>query len=103
MIVVFGSINIDFVFRTNALPAEGETVLTDSFATVPGGKGANHAVAAARASPPGRPEAEGAVRGRGAGAVAERGGRAGEPRGRPPGRRQGRIGDPDRRPCPDDA
>jgi ribokinase len=50
MIIVFGSINIDLVFRTSKLPAEGETVLTDSFLTLPGGKGANQAVAAARAS-----------------------------------------------------
>lgn len=49
MIVVFGSINIDLVFRAAELPREGETVLTDAFATVPGGKGANQAVAAALA------------------------------------------------------
>jgi ribokinase len=53
MIVVFGSINIDLVFHANKLPSEGETVLTDAFATVPGGKGANQAVAAARACAPG--------------------------------------------------
>jgi ribokinase len=49
MIIVFGSINIDLVFRTAVLPREGETVLTDGFSTVPGGKGANQAVAAAKA------------------------------------------------------
>jgi len=48
MIVVFGSINIDLVFRLPSLPAAGETVLGDSYAVVPGGKGANQAVAAAR-------------------------------------------------------
>ncbi len=49
MIIVFGSINIDLVFRVEKLPEEGETVLTEGFSTVPGGKGANQAVAAARA------------------------------------------------------
>jgi ribokinase len=53
VIVVFGSINLDLVFRTALLPREGETVLTDGFETTPGGKGANQAVAAARARPPG--------------------------------------------------
>jgi ribokinase len=49
MIVVFGSINIDLVQRTPHLPAPGETVLCDSYDLVPGGKGANQALAAARA------------------------------------------------------
>ena len=31
VIVVFGSINLDLVFRTAVLPREGETVLTDGF------------------------------------------------------------------------
>jgi ribokinase len=53
VIVVFGSINLDLVFRTALLPREGETVLTDGFETTPGGKGANQAVAAARARPTG--------------------------------------------------
>jgi ribokinase len=53
VIVVFGSINLDLVFRTALLPREGETVLTDGFETTPGGKGANQAVAAARARPAG--------------------------------------------------
>ncbi len=48
MIVVFGSINIDLVFRLPTLPAAGETVLGDSYAVVAGGKGANQALAAAR-------------------------------------------------------
>ncbi|MBL8837115.1 MAG: ribokinase [Alphaproteobacteria bacterium] len=48
MIVVFGSINIDLVFRLPTLPAAGETVLGDSYSVVAGGKGANQAVAAAR-------------------------------------------------------
>ena len=49
MIIVFGSINIDLVFRVEKLPEEGENRLTEGFSTVPGGKGANQAVAAARA------------------------------------------------------
>ncbi|MBT5107049.1 MAG: ribokinase [Rhodospirillaceae bacterium] len=49
MIVVFGSINIDLVQRTPHLPAPGETVLCDGYDLVPGGKGANQALAAARA------------------------------------------------------
>jgi ribokinase len=49
MILVFGSLNMDLVFRVEALPSPGETVLTDAYASVPGGKGANQAVAAARA------------------------------------------------------
>jgi ribokinase len=49
MILVFGSINIDLVTRVRALPRPGETVLAESYQTLPGGKGANQAVAAARA------------------------------------------------------
>ena len=47
-VVVIGSINMDMVIRTSAIPAPGETVVGNSFATIPGGKGANQAVAAAR-------------------------------------------------------
>src|SRR3712207_957221 len=47
-IVVIGSINMDLVCRMPRLPAAGETVLATDFATIPGGKGANQAVAAAR-------------------------------------------------------
>src|SRR4051812_48121527 len=49
MIVVFGSINIDLVARVARLPCAGETLAGSSFATVPGGKGANQALAARRA------------------------------------------------------
>lgn len=47
-ILVIGSINADLVFQTDRIPEAGETVLGNSFITVPGGKGANQAVAAAR-------------------------------------------------------
>lgn len=49
MIVVFGSINVDLVTRVDTLPRSGETVLSESYSIHPGGKGANAAVAAARA------------------------------------------------------
>ncbi|MBB5869781.1 ribokinase [Allocatelliglobosispora scoriae] len=48
-IVVVGSTNLDLVATTPALPRPGETVLGHRFSTVPGGKGANQAIAAARA------------------------------------------------------
>jgi ribokinase len=48
MIVVFGSLNMDLVFRLPVLPVAGQTVLTPSFGRACGGKGANQAVAAAR-------------------------------------------------------
>ncbi len=47
-IVVVGSLNMDLVVRTHHMPGPGETVLGDDFQTIPGGKGANQAVAAAR-------------------------------------------------------
>ena len=49
MITVFGSINVDLVFQTDHLPEPGETVLCPGYQAVAGGKGANQAVAAARA------------------------------------------------------
>jgi len=48
-VVVAGSINADLVATVPHLPAPGETVLATSFARHDGGKGANAAVAAARA------------------------------------------------------
>ncbi|MDO8143588.1 MULTISPECIES: ribokinase [unclassified Isoptericola] len=47
-IVVVGSVNADLVARVPALPVTGETVLADSMTVIPGGKGANQAVVAAR-------------------------------------------------------
>lgn len=48
-VLVAGSANIDLVARVPRLPAPGQTILADSFEMLPGGKGANQAVAAARA------------------------------------------------------
>lgn len=48
-ILVAGSANLDFVVRAPRIPRPGETVLGQGFATFPGGKGANQAVACARA------------------------------------------------------
>ncbi|BCE04247.1 Bifunctional ribokinase/ribose-5-phosphate isomerase A [Bacillus paralicheniformis] len=47
-ICVIGSSSMDLVVTAPKRPAAGETVLGESFKTVPGGKGANQAVAAAR-------------------------------------------------------
>lgn len=49
MILVAGSANLDFVVRAPHIPAPGETVLGRDFKTFPGGKGANQAVASAKA------------------------------------------------------
>lgn len=48
-LLVAGSANLDFVVRASHVPAPGETVLGRDFATFPGGKGANQAVACAKA------------------------------------------------------
>ena len=47
-IVVVGSINMDLVTQAPRFVGPGETILGERFVTVPGGKGANQAVAAAR-------------------------------------------------------
>ncbi|WP_439649402.1 PfkB family carbohydrate kinase [Lentibacillus daqui] len=44
---VVGSINMNMTTTADMAPIQGETVLGRSFATYPGGKGANQAVAAA--------------------------------------------------------
>jgi ribokinase len=46
MIVVFGSINVDLIFPVPHMPGPGETVLGGDYAVLPGGKGANQALAA---------------------------------------------------------
>ena len=46
--VVVGSLNMDLVMRTPRVPEGGETLHGHEFSTLPGGKGANQAVACAR-------------------------------------------------------
>jgi len=48
-ILVIGSSNTDLIIKVPEIPRPGETVLGSEFQTFPGGKGANQAVAAARA------------------------------------------------------
>lgn len=48
-IIVLGSLNIDMVIQTNKMPEIGQTVLGETFDYFLGGKGANQAVAAAKA------------------------------------------------------
>ena len=47
-IVVLGSLNMDLVVRAPRIPQPGETIHGEDFDTIPGGKGANQAAAAAR-------------------------------------------------------
>ncbi|WP_197330138.1 ribokinase [Ralstonia syzygii] len=47
-VLVVGSLNMDLVIRTPRLPYPGQTVAAPALETIPGGKGANQAVAAAR-------------------------------------------------------
>jgi ribokinase len=48
-LVVIGSSNTDMILQVPRIPLPGETILGGQFQTAPGGKGANQAVAAARA------------------------------------------------------
>ena len=48
LIVVVGSLNADLTVRVSRFPLPGETITGDTFAVVPGGKGANQAAAAGR-------------------------------------------------------
>lgn len=54
MIYVIGSINLDLIADVERIPEPGETVSGTGFKTAPGGKGANQALAAARAGTPTR-------------------------------------------------
>ncbi|MBN1468709.1 MAG: ribokinase [Fusobacteriaceae bacterium] len=47
-IMVLGSLNIDLVTRVSSTPKKGETVLGNELSKIPGGKGANQAVAIGR-------------------------------------------------------
>ncbi|MAE60701.1 MAG: ribokinase [Planctomycetaceae bacterium] len=47
-VLIIGSINMDMVVRVEHMPRPGETITGQAFDTMPGGKGANQAVAAAR-------------------------------------------------------
>ena len=51
-VIVFGSANVDLVMPVSTLPMPGETVLTQDYHAVPGGKGANQALAVKRAGVP---------------------------------------------------
>ena len=48
-ILVVGSINLDLILHCSRLPVEGEALIGERYEYIPGGKGANQAVAAARA------------------------------------------------------
>ncbi len=49
-ITIIGSSNTDLVIKTSRIPSPGETIIGGDFAMIPGGKGANQAVAVARLS-----------------------------------------------------
>src|ERR1700712_1908743 len=48
-VTIVGSANMDVVFEVERIPGPGETLLAETAARYPGGKGLNQAVAAARA------------------------------------------------------
>ncbi|WP_313474831.1 ribokinase [Agrobacterium pusense] len=48
MIITFGSLNADMIYRVQDAPEDGQTISADSFSLEAGGKGANQALAAAR-------------------------------------------------------
>lgn len=48
-VLVFGSCNIDYVYRLDHIVEKGETVTTCNFEIFPGGKGLNQSIAAAKA------------------------------------------------------
>ena len=47
-LAVVGSINIDMTVTSERIPLKGETLMGDSISYIPGGKGANQAVAMAK-------------------------------------------------------
>ncbi|MDF2504887.1 MAG: rbsK [Clostridium sp.] len=47
-VCVLGSINMDLVIKVNSMPKVGETILSEDMKKIPGGKGANQAIAAKR-------------------------------------------------------
>ena len=47
-ICVIGSLNMDLVVNVDTMPKPGQTIIGSNFKEVPGGKGANQAVAMAR-------------------------------------------------------
>ena len=49
MLLVFGSVNADLLFKVPSLPRPSETVLCPGYEVAPGGKGSNQAAAAAKA------------------------------------------------------
>lgn len=51
-IIIAGSLNIDLVVRVSRFPEVGETITGEDLKTIPGGKGANQAAAAARLGAP---------------------------------------------------